>query len=56
MAAKLHALGYAASFYEPAAGGHGYSKDNAETAAFMALGLNFLRGSIGWGELDAVEI
>ena len=48
MAAKLRALGYAAAFYEPAAGGHGYGKDNAETAAFMALGLRFLRQSIGW--------
>nr|WP_172685427.1 prolyl oligopeptidase family serine peptidase [Methylobacterium oryzae] len=48
MAAKLRALGYPAAFYEPAAGGHGYGKDNAETAAFMALGLQFLRQSIGW--------
>jgi len=48
MAAKLRALGYGAAFYEPAAGGHGYGKDNAETASFMALGFNFLRHSIGW--------
>ncbi len=48
MAAKLQAMGYDASFYEPAAGGHGYGKDNAETAAFMALGINFLRQRIGW--------
>jgi prolyl oligopeptidase len=48
MAAKLQAMGYDASFYEPAAGGHGYGKDNAETAAFMALGINFLRQKIGW--------
>lgn len=48
MAAKLHALGYPAAFYEPAAGGHGYGKDSAETAAFMALGFGFLRQSIGW--------
>ena len=48
MARKLEALGYDAAFYEPASGGHGYGKDNAEAAAFLALGLNFLRRSIGW--------
>jgi prolyl oligopeptidase len=48
MAQKLRALGYDAAFYEPAAGGHGYGKDSAEVASFMALGLNFLRRSIGW--------
>jgi prolyl oligopeptidase len=48
MAAKLQAMGYAAWFYEPAAGGHGYGKDNSERAAFTALGYNFLRRSIGW--------
>lgn len=53
MARKLNALGYDASFYEPASGGHGYGKDNAETAAFMALGLNFLRRSIGWDAPEA---
>ena len=53
MARKLNALGYDASFYEPASGGHGYGKDNAETASFLALGLTFLRRSIGW---DAPEV
>ncbi|WP_428376533.1 prolyl oligopeptidase family serine peptidase [Lichenicoccus sp.] len=48
MAAKLQAMGYAASFYEPAAGGHGYGRDNAEVASFVALGFEFLRRSIGW--------
>ena len=48
MAAKLQAMGYDASFYEPAAGGHGYGKDNAEVASFVALGMIFLRRSIGW--------
>jgi prolyl oligopeptidase len=48
MAAKLHKLGYGARFYEPAAGGHGYGKDNGETARFMALGAAFLRRAIGW--------
>ena len=48
MAAKLQAMGYGAYFYEPAAGGHGYGKDNAERAAFTALGYNFLRRAIGW--------
>ncbi|MCG7362922.1 prolyl oligopeptidase family serine peptidase [Roseomonas sp. ACRSG] len=48
MAAKLQKLGYDARFYEPAAGGHGYGKDNAETARFMALGSAFLRRAIGW--------
>ena len=48
MAAKLQAMGYRAHFYEPAAGGHGYGKDNAEVAAFSALGLAFLRQAIGW--------
>jgi prolyl oligopeptidase len=48
MAAKLQAMGYEAYFYEPAAGGHGYGKDNRERAAFTALGYNFLRCAIGW--------
>jgi prolyl oligopeptidase len=48
MAAKLQAIGYEAYFYEPAAGGHGYGKDNAERATFTALGYNFLRRAIGW--------
>ncbi len=48
MAAKLQAMGYDAPFYEPAAGGHGYGKDNAEIAAFSTLGLSFLRQAIGW--------
>jgi len=48
MTAKLQAMGYEAYFYEPAAGGHGYGKDNAERAAFTALGYNFLRRAIGW--------
>ena len=50
MAAKLHALGHEAYFYEPAAGGHGYGKDNSEAAAFTALGFWFLREGIGWVE------
>ncbi len=56
MAAKLQALGYDAQFYEPAAGGHGYGKDNAEVAGFVALGFAFLRRAIGWdaGEPSAV--
>ncbi len=49
MAAKLQALGYEqVYFYEPAAGGHGYGKDNKERAAFAALGYSFLRQKIGW--------
>ncbi|HZU89407.1 MAG TPA: prolyl oligopeptidase family serine peptidase [Stellaceae bacterium] len=48
MAAKLQALGYEAYFYEPAAGGHGYGKDNRERAAFTALGYAFLRRAISW--------
>ncbi len=52
MAAKLQAMGYDASFYEPAAGGHGYGKDNAEVATFAALGMAFLRRSIGWDEAE----
>lgn len=48
MAAKLQAMGYDALFYEPAAGGHGYGKNNAEIANFAALGLTFLRRAIGW--------
>ncbi len=48
MAAKLQAMGYAAHYHEPAAGGHGYGKDNAEIAAFSALGNRFLRQAIGW--------
>ena len=48
MAAKLQAMGYDASFYEPPDGGHGYGKDNAGAATFMALGIAFLRQNIGW--------
>ncbi|HTA99493.1 MAG TPA: prolyl oligopeptidase family serine peptidase [Bradyrhizobium sp.] len=48
MTAKLQAMGYEAWFYEPAAGGHGYGKDNSERAAFTALGYAFLRNKIGW--------
>jgi prolyl oligopeptidase len=53
MAAKLQAMGYEAYFYEPAAGGHGYGKDNKERAAFVALGLGFLREKIGWTDAAA---
>jgi prolyl oligopeptidase len=49
MTAKLRAMGYdQVYFYEPAAGGHGYGKDNRERAAFTALGYAFLRQKIGW--------
>jgi prolyl oligopeptidase len=48
MTAKLQAMGYEAYFYEPAAGGHGYGKDNKERAAFTALGYSFLKRKIGW--------
>jgi prolyl oligopeptidase len=48
MAAKLQAMGYEGYFYEPAAGGHGYGKDNNERVSFTALGYNFLRRAIGW--------
>lgn len=47
-AAKLQELGSEAYLYEPAAGGHGYGKDSKERAAFIALGLRFLREKIGW--------
>ncbi|MBR0837891.1 S9 family peptidase [Bradyrhizobium manausense] len=48
MAAKLQAMGYEAWFYEPAAGGHGYGKDNKERAGFQVLGFQFLKERIGW--------
>jgi prolyl oligopeptidase len=48
MAAKLQAMGCEAWFHEPAAGGHGYGKDNADVASFAALGAAFLRRAIGW--------
>jgi prolyl oligopeptidase len=48
MSAKLQAMGYEAYLYEPAAGGHGYGKDNKERATFIALGLGFLRDKISW--------
>ena len=48
MVAKLQVMGYPAHLYEPAAGGHGYGKDNAERAAFVALGYRFMRNAIGW--------
>jgi prolyl oligopeptidase len=50
MAAKLQAMGYEAYLYEPAAGGHGYGKDNTERAAFMMLGYRFLKRNIGWDD------
>jgi prolyl oligopeptidase len=50
MTAKLQAMGYEAYLYEPAAGGHGYGKDNKERAAFIALGYAFLRDRIGWSD------
>jgi prolyl oligopeptidase len=53
-AAKLQAMGYDKVWYhEPAAGGHGYGKDNAEVAGFAALGAAFLRRAIGWEALEA---
>jgi len=48
MVAKLRDLDLEAWLYEPAAGGHGYGKDNRERAAFTALGYRFLRQQIGW--------
>jgi len=48
MAAKLQAMGYGASLYEIAAGGHSYGKDSEQRAGFSALGLRFLRNAIGW--------
>jgi prolyl oligopeptidase len=53
MTAKLQAMGYEAWFYEPAAGGHGYGKDNKERAAFTALGYSFLKDKIGWVDTGA---
>jgi prolyl oligopeptidase len=53
MAAKLQAMGYEAYFYESAAGGHGYGKDNKERAAFTALGFSFLKDKIGWLDTQA---
>jgi prolyl oligopeptidase len=53
MTAKLQAMGYDAWFYEPAAGGHGYGKDNRERAAFTALGYTFLKDKIGWQDTGA---
>ncbi|MDA9432867.1 prolyl oligopeptidase family serine peptidase [Bradyrhizobium sp. CCBAU 51627] len=50
MAAKLQAMGYEAWFYEPAAGGHGYGKDNKERAGFQVLGFQFLKEKIGWAD------
>jgi prolyl oligopeptidase len=52
MTAKLQAMGYEAYLYEPAAGGHGYGKDNRERAAFTALGYAFLRKKIGWADRE----
>lgn len=55
LAAKLRGLGHEALFHEPPAGGHGYGKDNAEVAAFTALGLAFLRRAIGWEAGEVAE-
>jgi prolyl oligopeptidase len=51
MAAKLQAMGYEAWYCEPGAGGHGYGKDHKETAAFMAIGVAFMKEKIGWTDL-----
>lgn len=48
MAANPQELGYDAGFYEPAAGGHHYRKDNIEATIFATLGATFLRQAIGW--------
>jgi len=53
MAAKLQAMGYEAWFYEPAAGGHGYGKDNSERAGFQVLGFQFLKKKIRWKDGEA---
>jgi prolyl oligopeptidase len=53
MTAKLQAMGYEAWFYEPAAGGHGYGKDNKERASFTVLGFSFLKNKIGWPDISA---
>jgi prolyl oligopeptidase len=50
MTAKLQAMGYEAYFYEPAAGGHGYGKDNKERATSIVLGYSFLKSKIGWDD------
>ncbi|MDU3041655.1 prolyl oligopeptidase family serine peptidase, partial [Bradyrhizobium sp.] len=47
MTAKLQAMGYDTSFYEPAAGGHGYGTDNRERASFITLGTRFLARHVG---------
>ncbi|WP_342709796.1 prolyl oligopeptidase family serine peptidase [Bradyrhizobium sp. B124] len=54
MAAKLQAMGYEAYFYEPAAGGHGYGRDNRERAGFEVLGFRFLKSKIGWLDGEAL--
>lgn len=48
MVAKLQVMGYEAYFYEAAAGGHGYGRDNKEHASFRVLGFQFLKSKIGW--------
>jgi prolyl oligopeptidase len=53
MTAKLQTMGYEAWFYEPAAGGHGYGKDNKERASFTVLGFSFLKNKIGWSDISA---
>jgi prolyl oligopeptidase len=53
MTAKLQAMGYETYLYEPAAGGHGYGKDNKERAAFIALGYGFLKDKIGWADSNS---
>ncbi|WP_407175710.1 prolyl oligopeptidase family serine peptidase [Bradyrhizobium sp. STM 3562] len=53
MAAKLQAMGYEAYFYEQAAGGHGYGRDNREHAGLEVLGFRFLKSKIGWLDGEA---
>jgi prolyl oligopeptidase len=58
MAAKLQAMGYEdVWFYEPAAGGHGYGKDNKDRAAtkkVMLLGLSAVT-SQAWPSMRAAD-
>jgi prolyl oligopeptidase len=52
-AAKLQAIGHSQTrYFELAAGGHGYGKDNRERALFITLGFTFLADAIGWSMTD----
>jgi hypothetical protein len=47
-------MGYEAYFYEPAAGGHGYGKDNRERSSFTARSATISCAAPSAGSIDVI--